>query len=262
MNDYTDDLAAVEQSLRLVVERVGRDSFGQYYFPGFGVSAQKVAKWKTARDREQNNRRAGVPEDRLLYFSDLSDLQDIILTNWGRFEPVFRRRDQTEVFLAKLRELRNPDAHRRELAASEKALVSGIAGELRTLVARYLSERDTPDEYFPRMESLRDSLGNSMNPPKRPVVRVGAVIEFIAEAWDPFGAVLEYQWNVSPQHPDTSQEWSPANRFVWKVQPAQIANPAWVSVNMRSPRAHHAEGHRDAGWSIAYTVLPEFPGMP
>lgn len=155
-----------------------------------------------------------------------------------------------------LGELRNPDAHRRELTDSEKSLISGMAGELRTQITRYLSERDTPDEYFPRMESLQDSLGNSMNSPKRPVVRVGTLIEFVAEAWDPLGTELQYRWIIQPAHEDTFQDWSPNNRFAWNVKGNQVANPAWVNVEMRSPREFHAEGGRDAGWSMAYTVLP------
>jgi hypothetical protein len=259
MRDYTDDLSAVENSLRLIIERVGQDTYGADYLPRLNVVPKSIKDWERNRTRETERRGAGIREERLLYFSNFSDLEKIVLDNWPLFEPVFKRRDQAEVFLSKLRELRNPDAHRRELTEAEKSLIVGMAGELRTQIIRYLSERDTPDEYFPRMESLRDSLGNSFNPPKRPVVRVGATIEFIAEAWDPFGATLEYQWSVQPHHPDTFQDWSHNNRFTWHVQPNQVANPAWVSVNMRGPREPHAEGHRDAGWSIAYTVLPAVP---
>jgi len=131
-----------------------------------------------------------------------------------------------------------------------------MAGELRTLVTRYFPDRDTPDEYFPRMESLRDSLGNTMNSPKRPVVRVGDFIEFVAEAWDPVGAQLEYRWTVQPANVASSQGWSANNKFTWNVQTNQVANPAWVNVEMRGPREPHAEAARDAGWSMAYTVLP------
>lgn len=259
MRDYTDDLAAVENSLRLIIERVGQDAYGGDYLLRMNVGPKSIRDWEKNRTREAERRGAGIREERLLYFSNFSDLEKIILENWPLFEPVFQRREQTKVFLAKLRELRNPDAHRRELSEAEKSLIVGMAGELRTEITRYLAEKDTPDEYFPRMESLRDSLGNSFNPPKRPVVRVGATIEFVAEAWDPFGATLEYQWSVQPHHAETIQDWSSINRFTWHVQPNQVANPAWVNVNMRGPREPHAEGHRDEGWSIAYTVLPAAP---
>ena len=256
MRDYTDDLAATENSLRLIIERIGRDSFGDDYLGRFGVSADVLRRWERSRAAEAQRRGAGILEQRLLYFSNMSELIAILRDNWPLFDPVFRQRDRTEVFLDKLRELRNPDAHNRELTDSEKSLIVGISGEIRTQVTRYLAERDSADEYFPRMESLRDSLGNAFGTSKRPVVRVGATIEFVAEAWDPFGAPLEYQWSVQPHHSDTVQDWSQNNRFTWHVQACQIANPAWVNVNMRGPREPHAEPGRDVGWSIAYTVLP------
>lgn len=259
MRDYTDDLAATENSLRLIVDRVAQDAYGPDYLSRLGVKPKSIEAWERNRVRESERRGAGIHEERILYYSNFYDLEQIVLESWPLYEPVFKHREQTQVFLQKLRELRNPDAHRRELTDAEKSLIVGMSGELRTQITRYLAERDSPDEYFPKMEMLRDSLGNSFGGLKRPVVRVGAIIEFIAEAWDPFGAALEYRWTVHPDHPETVEEWSLNNRFTWRVQSNQVANPAWVNVEMRGPREPHAEGHRDAGWSIAYTVLPAVP---
>ena len=257
MRDYTDDLAGVENSLRRIVERIGIDKYGASWLQNLGVKEKTIRAWEKSREREQHRRSGGLAEDRLIYFSDFFDIETIIRDNWVLFEPVFLDQDQTLVYLSKLRELRNPDAHRRELTESEKALVTGIAGELRTRITRYLSQRDTPDEFFPRIDAMKDSLGNSHGKGPRPVIRVGDVIEFIVEGWDPEGAQLEYEWSVSPGDEMSRQDWSPNERFLWEVRPVHIANPTWVNVNMRGPRQPHAEGQRDAGWSIAYTVLPE-----
>jgi hypothetical protein len=254
--DYTDDLFALENSLRTIIDQIGLENHGGKYLGALGVSSGAQGNWETRREREAQRRGSGFAEQRLLYFADFGDLEEIILANWALFEPVFDDKARTTVYLRKLRELRNPDAHRRELTQSEKALVAGLTGDLRTQITRYLSIRDTPDEFFPRMESLRDSLGNAMNTTPRPVVRVGDRIEFIAEAWDPFGAELEFQWSAGSGHDQVEQDWSTSNRFVWIVQPSHVANPAWVNCSMRGPREPHAEGSRDAGWSMAYTVLP------
>src|SRR5207253_668629 len=103
----------------------------------------------------------------------------------------------------------------------EKALITGMAGEPRTKVTRYLAVRDTPDEYFPRIESMRDNLGNVPDVIlKKPVLRVGDVVEFIAEAWDPEGKELEFQWVTIAnliQH-RVRQDWSTNSRFRWQVE--------------------------------------------
>lgn len=257
MRDYTDDIAAVENALRRIVEHVGRAEHGADWLRAFGVPAGTIKGWSRKRRRELERRGSGIPEHRLIHFSDFGELQDIIVKQWDAFEPVFGDLERTTVYLGKLRELRNPDAHHRALTASEKALVTGMAGELRTLMTRYLSQKDTPDEYFPRMESLRDNLGNSFGQGgPRPVIRVGDVLEFIAEGWDPEGTELEYRWTTSRGANPPMQDWSSNNRFVWEVQPDQVANPTWLECEMRGPREYHAEGRRDAGWSMAYTVLP------
>lgn len=255
MRDYTDDLAAVENALRRIIERVGSDLHGHEWLVALGVKQKTLATWGRSRDREQLRRGGGLPEDRLIYYSDFSDLETIILENWALFELVFVDRSQTEVYLRKLRELRNPDAHRRALTETEKALATGMAGELRTRVTRYMSQQYTPDEFFPRIEAMRDSLGNAFGG-GRPVVRVGDTIEFTVEGWDPEGAQLEYQWSVTPGDNPWGTAWSTRDRFTWHVLASHIANPAWVNVNMRGPRGPHAEGERDAGWSMQYTVLP------
>jgi hypothetical protein len=256
MTDYTDDLAAAENSLRRIIERVGRDTYGDDWLARLGISDAIIRRWRANRDREHSARGGGIEEERLIYFSNFGDLEKLIVDNWALFEPVFIDRGQTTVYLSKLRELRNPDAHRRELTEGEKSLIIGISSELRTRVTRYLCRRDTPDEFFPRLESMRDSLGNPFEKNYRPVIRVGDVLEFIAEGWDPEGGQLEFQWSVSPHSDLTFQDWSTNNRFTWRVQDNQVANPTWVNLNMRGPREPHAEGSRDAGWSMAYTVLP------
>lgn len=256
-NDYTDDLAGVENTLRRLIEHVGRRAHGSSWLSEFGVGESRVAAWRRRQEREGSNRGAGLTEDRLIYFSDFADLEEIVIRNWDEFEEALIDKARTEVYLRKLRELRNPDAHQRALTGTEKSLITGMAGELRTQATRFLSQRHTPDEYFPRLEALRDNLGNSFGRPGPwPVVRTGDVLEFYAEGWDPIGAELEYEWTTGPGNSPPRQEWSKDNRFTWRIQPDQVAHPAWLNCNMRGPRAPHAEGDRDAGWSMAYTVLP------
>src|SRR5258706_13994118 len=114
MADYTDDLAAAENSLRRVIERVGRDAHGDQWLKPLGITEKEIKKWEGHRERENVARSAGIQEQRLIYFADFADLKDIIEDKWPLFEPVFINRDQTLIFLDKLRELRNPDADHQE----------------------------------------------------------------------------------------------------------------------------------------------------
>ncbi|WP_346839925.1 hypothetical protein [Microbulbifer sp. SAOS-129_SWC] len=255
--ECSDALSGVENSLRLIINKVGEDSYGNNYIDQLGVDPKKIKKWEKSREKEGSKRSAGIKEKRLLYYSDFYDLERIIIDNWSLFNPVFSDKCQTQVYLDRLRTLRNPDAHRRSLTNVEKSLVIGMAGEIRTKVARFMAEKDTPNEYFPRFEALYDSLGNHFGQNDRPTLRVGMSIEFIAEAWDPYGEDLDFQWSVSPGLQETLQDWSSSNRFTWNIREENVSNPAHVNVNMKSRRAHHAERNRDAGWSMQYTVLPK-----
>ena len=133
----------------MLIETLGIEAYGEDWPRKFGVTVKDLAWWRKKQAREAVRRGAGVAEPRLIYFSTFFDLERIVLDNWTVFEPVFGDSTRTGVYLEKLRELRNPDAHHRALTTSEKALIEGIAGELRTQITRHMSRRDTPDEYFP-----------------------------------------------------------------------------------------------------------------
>jgi len=72
MRDYTDDLAAVENSLRALIERIGGQTYGVDYLVRMGVTKASLQAWQKSRDREAEHRGAGVREERLLYFSLIS----------------------------------------------------------------------------------------------------------------------------------------------------------------------------------------------
>ena len=63
-----------------------------------------------------------------------------------------------DVWLSTLEAFRNPDAHRRELLLHQKYLILGICSEIRLLIIRYRSKMETSEDYYPRIESIQDSL--------------------------------------------------------------------------------------------------------
>jgi len=248
MPDYADALTAVENALRLLIETVG--------IAKCGISAADERKWRARRDRDLAQRGAGFPEDRLLHYSDISDLQRIVAkdVNWPLFEAALLDRTEVSVLLELIRRLRNPDAHNRELSTHERALVIGISGELRTRITRYLSRMDTPDAYFPRIIAFQNSIG--ARPGEQPNLHVGDEVEFVVDAADPLGASLEYRFGV--EHPGLVErsDWSSNNRWTWCVSTAHISRFATVIVHVRSPREYHAQGEFDAAQQQMFTVLP------
>jgi hypothetical protein len=103
-----------------------------------------------------------------------------------------------EVWMSELEKLRDPDAHRRELLPHQKHLILGIAGEIRSRLIRYRSKKETSEDYYPRIESARDSLGNiktygdDSGPNTGMRLRVGDAIDFVITATDPLGEPLQY----------------------------------------------------------------------
>ena len=71
-----------------------------------------------------------------------------------------------DVWLSELEKLRDPEARRRELLPHQKHLAIGISGEIRNRLIRYRSKQETSEDYYPRIESVRDSLGNIWTPEK------------------------------------------------------------------------------------------------
>jgi hypothetical protein len=53
MRDYTDDLTAAENSLRSVIDRLGRQTYGADYLARLGVTERSVKSWARKRDDER-----------------------------------------------------------------------------------------------------------------------------------------------------------------------------------------------------------------
>ena len=108
-----------------------------------------------------------------------------------------------EVWLSELGRLRDPDAHRRELLPHQRHLALGIAGDIRSRLIRYRSKMETGRDYFPRIESIQDSLGNQYVPGKLNLIQTGTLlrpgdeISFVVTAYDPLEDDLEYQLSTS-----------------------------------------------------------------
>jgi hypothetical protein len=261
--DITQELRDTENALRDFISSLLSHELGSEWIDQSGVSADRVSRWRERKASEEKRQETGVVEERLLYYADFYDLKTILKKHWGRFTPTFGDWKTMEVYLSALEGLRDPDAHRRELLPHQKHLVLGIGGEIRTRIVRFRSKQETAEDYFPRFESVRDSVGNIWVPGApnsnlryvrgEQLLRPGDVLDFVATATDPMGGPIEYSIGVDS---DPRWPWQQEGAFSVRVERRHVKRLCGISVRLRSTREYHARSEFDDEVEFVYTVLP------
>lgn len=262
--DITEHLKSCENSLRDLFHYILSNKFGENWIDLCGVSSDRIQQWK---DRQiEDERRFCHYEPRLIYYADFYDLKNILKKNWDKgLSQVFSKYKNYEVFLNLLNEFRNPDAHRRELLPYQKHLIVGISGKIRTDITRYFSMIDTSESYYPRIESVQDSVGNTWAMgkseafDKQKVLRPGEQVQFKVSGTDPKGEPISF--GLHPMTTPHAVEWNSSGDFSFTVKESHVQNKLWVSLLLKSDREFHATrevgvGPVDAIVKFGYEVLP------
>jgi Swt1-like HEPN len=257
--DVTQALKDAEYALRDFIASVLSKSIGSDWVDSCGVSEDRVKKWKVRKEAESKRQEAGVVEERLLYYADFYDLKTILKKHWsGEFSASLGDWKTMEVWLSELEKLRDPAAHRRELLPHQKHLVLGISGEIRNRLVRYRSKQESTEDYYPRIESARDSLGNiwiaedlATKIIKHPL-RVDDVLDFVVTARDPQDAELEFGIGVNGMYP---LSWQNGNAFSVRVEEKHRPKLT-VNLYIRSPRKYHEADFFDDIVQFIYAILP------
>ena len=260
--DVSQALKDTENSLRDFIAFVLREAFADEWVDKCGVSPDRVEEWKERKTVEERRQKLGAVEERLLYYADFYDLETILGKHWHRFFEALGKEKRFMVFLREMGRLRDPDAHRRELLPHQKHMLLGIAGDIRTRIVRYRSKRETSEDYYPRIESARDSLGNiytlgksvSLNTGYR--LRVGDCLEFVIAATDPLGEPLEYRLNVGGT---VTIPWQGRHSMQLTIAERHVRKRLAVVLQVRSQREYHAKMHYDDRVIFNYEVLPPRP---
>ncbi|MEH6567077.1 MAG: Swt1 family HEPN domain-containing protein [Halopseudomonas sp.] len=256
--DVSQAIRNTENSLRDLIHEVMRLRYSNEWESELGVSGDRLQRWEQRREVEAKRQDGAAVEPRLLYYADFHDLWNILRKNWELFTPILGERKRIEVWMAELERLRDPNAHNRDLLPFQRQLAEGIAGDIRARIVRYRSKMETPEDYFPRIESIRDSAGNawpaSLRPSTRPLLRVGDELQLVITASDPLGGPLEYGYNW---HPSGNCEWSATNALVIPIQENHIGKLKELHLRIRSPRQHHAYHGYDDFKIFHFDVLPK-----
>jgi hypothetical protein len=259
--DITQALKDTENALRDFIASVLRKTFGEEWIKHCGVSQDRIDIWRERKRTEKKKHKAGVADERLIYYADFYDLKTILKKHWsGDFSKALGDWKTIEVWLSELEKLRDPDAHRRELLPHQKNLALGIAGEIRTRLVRFRSKQETSEDYFPRIESARDSLGTIWVPAEgiidvidtELILRPNDAVDFLITASDPLGAELEYGIDMR----SVPTAWQKDNNFSIVISDGDIGDYFIVNLYIRSLRKYHARRSYDDCVSFRYRVLP------
>jgi hypothetical protein len=262
--DVTQALKDAENALRDFIGAILSAKHGQSWLDQTGVSPDRLAKWKERKETEAKRQQAGVVEERILYYADFYDLSTILKKNWDDFAPALGEWKTMEVWLKELERFRDPDAHRREFLPHQKHLILGISGEIRNRIVRYRSKQETADDYFPRIESARDSLGNirtagggGYSVERVTILRPGDVIDFVVTATDPLGEELSYGLaKIGGNDTTWPIKWHNSGSMSTRIEEADISTSFDIMLLIKSSRKYHAKSSHDDAVLFHYKVLP------
>lgn len=260
MIDVESELKILENSVRDIITFVLTKHFGSNWIDSLKISHDRISKWKERQTTEEARLKGNILEARIIYYSDFYDLKNIIDKHWENgFVEVFQDKKTVTIFLEEAEKLRDPNAHRRELFEYQKHLIKGISGEIRTRIMKYRGKKENPDDFFPVVEAVTDSLGNNISNSvyaqsiqSGKVLKVGDTVEIIAYSTDPLGGEIEYSINRIGK-----KTWTKNNKTTITFEKADIGRCCDIQIMVRSTRDFHAYSDFDDYVQIRYTVLPE-----
>ncbi len=118
---------------------------------------------------------------------------------------------------------------------------------------------ETSEDYYPRLESIRDNLGNVWVSKDGIVygtgdrLSVGDTLEFVVSATDPMGQTVSFKIGSDFSDDDN---WQEDNVLRLTITPEDVRNDFEVFIYMRSPRPYHARGSYDDAVIFKYEVVP------
>lgn len=266
-----DDIFRLENSLRSIVADVLRVNYGVQWLNHLGVSEERFGRWEERRVEAAKHSTGAVVEQRLLYYADFHDLWSIINHNWELFKPCFGDKKETEVYLTRLNELRNPTAHSRPVLQHEESLAEGMSRELRQKITifRNTGAGGTEPEHFCRIEEVSDSFGHRaagrasgeqiVDARNNITLRPGDVVAFAGSAIDPHGRPI--RWRISSPFRGSgalslSETDAAAFEVTWDVTKADIHEQLEIDFTVMTFSGPHRYGDHDDNVRLLYRVLP------
>lgn len=261
--EVTQVLKDTENALRDFIASEIEGVLGKEWVLKCGVTEERIKQWQERKTAEEKRHFSGTIEERILYYADFYDLKTILEKNWDKiFSKVFSDKKIMILYLDILNNFRDLEAHRRELLPHQKNLILGIAGEIRSSIIRFRSKKETDDDCFPRIESIRDNIGTiwtvGCNESKllyetNKILHPGDTLDFVITASDPEDLALKFCYRIVPFNETI---WQEKNTFSIKISEKNISKGLVIEFYVQSPRQYHAANYGDDYASFVYKVLP------
>jgi len=272
-------IQACEQALRDLMAQVFAAQWGTAWLEHVSTTEQRQA-WQERAATEQAKRLprgvTQVPPAGLAY-ADLYALLTIAEKNWEPLAEALGKKKEVAPLLKRLDDLRNTIAHSRPLIAFEQDLVSGIAGDIRNRVTIYMSSQDPTGEYYPRIDVVRDHLGNELLSPTPGAAQSadticetgmtlhpGDTVTFEAQGTDPQGRRLAwYAAKVGTGAPRTDMVYGDSITLSLPIHDTDVREGLTMIFYMRCDEAqYHRLGHTDGDSYVIFTYncRPRLPG--
>ncbi len=116
-------LYCVENTLRLFVEKVAKENYGNSYFLSLNLNSPINKKLKIRKNDEIKNQWLRMRGDSEIFYLDFDDLGSIIRSNWQIFKRFFPSQEWIVGKVTELSKCRNLVAHNSYIGKSERELI-------------------------------------------------------------------------------------------------------------------------------------------
>ena len=141
-------LYCVENSLRLFIEKVAKDKWGENYFSQLHPNKDIVKSISQRKQQENKNKWLPLRGDSEIFYLDFKDLGTIIQNNWNLFRSYFPNQSWILTKINELAECRNLVAHNSFIQSHQKDVIrvsyNGILKQLNITSRDQIGEKRLP----------------------------------------------------------------------------------------------------------------------
>lgn len=276
LDSPAESLHALESALRQLIDSKLTASIGQDWIKQV-VSEPRIQKWQSRLDDEKNRAhgKGQIPNvnERLLEYSELFELRDLVHKHWEEFAFALGNKSRTLALLDEIGSYRNDIAHSRPLQSFQAQLVGGVAGLIRNRVILALSSSDATGSHYPSFTLARDAFGQELTKapsdepfvhivsPIEPLLHPGDRVEFEFEAVDPQGRrmTIAPALDLKPDFvfPAVTFESGERGELVWTVEDRNVARNTFVYFRLfANDTPYHRSFKSDQRVTFTYRVDP------
>lgn len=113
----------VENSLRVFIEDVAKQNYGEKYLTGLKLSRDMQEKIKTRKAQQQKKKWLSARGSSDIFYLDIEDLGNLIQNNWGIFKGYFESIQWITTNIGEIADCRNPVAHHCYLQEHEREII-------------------------------------------------------------------------------------------------------------------------------------------